>query len=270
MSGLIQKTDRSVATFATSFLSGSMISRTPFLRKYERYLRRSSDTLKRHERLHLTDRDQPSLKRKASTQLSRSPPASDVGHFATHDPKSQALDTSRVAADRVPFLESSDFDSTAKMSASTYIPLSEEVGGLSATEFNPITFDFNLAALNQFLTSGDLDAFTTTSSMSVQPESLATSPSALNTIPRPSDSIRSAWFTNMEEKDLQERTPTSRAAGAPQPGSPSSTNNEQGNVDADRIGAHEIDEAWRQKVSTKLIPSVFNVVGPLPSIEFLV
>lgn len=143
------------------------------------------------------------------------------------------------------------------------------ISPLSATEFNTLPFDFDIAALNQFLTSGDFNALMTqTQDISQANDSSATP--IPRQYPRPSDAIRAAWFTNMEEKDLEHEAAMLRQSAYSQGNGPlSASAKPQEFQDSDINGAGHIDEAWRQNVNSILVPQVFNL-GPLPSIEFLV
>jgi hypothetical protein len=236
----------------------------------------SSDTLKRHEKLHSADAaelEQQSLKRKASAQLSRSPPLSKLGLFHANDIKPQPIHVLKPSPEKLSFMGHSDWDSPTKVSASsTYDHLVDEMDGPFAPGgFTPVGFDVDLAALNQFLTSGDLDAFASATAAPIQPETLPIPPK--NTLPIPSDAIRAAWFTNMEEGDLLAGEPMSRASvvvDSPPASSNTPVRQSGDSNDSDRNPGDEIDKAWRTKVGSKLIPPVFNVVNPLPSIDFLV
>jgi hypothetical protein len=238
-----------------------------------------SDTLKRHERLHIRNGpdEQKTLKRKASVQSTRSPQLSHVGLFSSIEPRlssgyveAGSFDPPKTVPDEILFMRESELNPATKLQvSSTYsIPIAHpmEVSPAHGGDFTPPAFDFDLAALNEFLTSGDLDALTSAPALSTQTETVPTPP-PLTALPRPSDAIKLAWFTNMEEKDL-EKTSYSRLQQADS--STTTSTNATTDMDIENTGAGEIDEAWRQKVSTNLIPKVFNVVGPLPSIEFLV
>jgi hypothetical protein len=150
-----------------------------------------------------------------------------------------------------------------------YMNLAEgsAVSPLSAEPI-PISFDFDIGALNQFLTSGDFEALMNLP----QTDGLAPPTNqSQKPLPKPSDAIKQAWFTNMEEKDLEMEAAMLRSMTYNTTnGDPNATANRQ-DADSDNGGSKgTIDEAWRQKVTSNLVPQVFNILGPLPSIEFLV
>ena len=134
----------------------------------------------------------------------------------------------------------------------------------SRPEILPMSFDFDINALNQFLTSGDFDAFMQPPLITPGSEHFA--PVRPYPHPKAPDSIKPAWFTNMDEKDLERESriqasdPFSSVASALMESLPSDK----------ELGTRRIDESWREKVSNDMVPQVFNIVGPLPSIEFLV
>jgi hypothetical protein len=132
----------------------------------------------------------------------------------------------------------------------------------------PMPFDFDIGALNQFLTSGDFDALMNLP----QPDGLAPPATQLQRqLPRPSDAIKSAWFTNMEEKDLESEAAMLRSVTYNTINGYPNALAARSEPDSESNGSKgKIDEAWRQKVNSELVPRVFNVLGPLPSIEFLV
>jgi len=138
---------------------------------------------------------------------------------------------------------------------------------MTASEILPISFDFDINALNQFLTSGDLDTFMQPPLITPGSEHFA--PVRPYAYPKAPDSIKPAWFTNMDEKDLEKETalqrvdPFSSAASAMMESLPSDKDVEMSS------GSGTIDESWRERVTDIVIPQIFNIVGPLPSIEFL-
>ena len=127
-----------------------------------------------------------------------------------------------------------------------------------------MSFVFDINALNQFLSSGDLDTFM--QPPLITPGSEQFPPVRQYAYPKAPDTIKPAWFTNMDEKDLaresevQRSEPFTSAAGAIMESLPSETEMDSGTI----------DETWREKVSNDMVPQIFNIVGPLPSIEFLV
>jgi len=127
-----------------------------------------------------------------------------------------------------------------------------------------MSFDFDINALNQFLTSGDLDTFMQPPLITPGSEQFA--PVRPYAYPKAPDLIKPMWFTNMDEKDLARESEIQRmdtfssAASAMIESLPS-----EKDVEMDTI-----DETWREKVSNDMVPQIFNIVGPLPSIEFLV
>jgi len=140
---------------------------------------------------------------------------------------------------------------------------------LSATEFNTLPFDFDIAALNQFLTSGDFDALMSQTQDLSQANDLTATPTPRQ-YPRPSDAIKAAWFTNMEEKDLENEAAMLRQSPNNQGnGPPSASTKAREYQESENNGGGHIDEAWRQNVNSILVPQIFNL-GPLPSIDFLV
>jgi hypothetical protein len=153
--------------------------------------------------------------------------------------------------------------------SSTYLDLADgtSVSPLPAEQM-PMPFDFDIGALNQFLTSGDFDALMNLP----QPDGLA--PPATQSqkpLPRPSDAIKSAWFTNMEEKDLESEAAILRSVTYNTINGYPNALTSRSEPDSESNGSKgKIDEAWRQKVNSNLVPQVFNILGPLPSIEFLV
>jgi hypothetical protein len=134
---------------------------------------------------------------------------------------------------------------------------------LNATEFVPFAnFDFDIAALNQFLTSGDLDAIINQPMETPQSDATAP-PSSQRVYPKASDSIKPAWFTNMEERDLENEAAMLRTSYNSDDFTPDQS------ARSDHV-AETIDEVWRHNLNVKLVPQIFNIIGPLPSIEFLV
>src|SRR2546423_2145146 len=85
--------------------------------------------------------------------------------------------------------------------------------------------------------------------------------------PRPSNDIKAAWFTNMEEKDLENEATMMRST-LYKPGNSRATDKQE-YQNNDNHGSEHIDEAWRQNVNSSLVPQLMDL-GPLPSIEFLV
>jgi hypothetical protein len=138
-----------------------------------------------------------------------------------------------------------------------------DLSPLTGTEFQPFAaFDFDIGALNQFLTSGDLDAIV--NQPIETPQSDMFTPQFQRPYPKASDAIKSAWFTNMEERDLENEAAMLRSV---------TYNGETSAGDqSDKPGPEKehIDEAWRHNLNVNLVPQVFNIIGPLPSIEFLV
>jgi hypothetical protein len=147
------------------------------------------------------------------------------------------------------------------------LPDGTSVSPLSSEPIS-MPFDFDIGALNQFLTSGDFDALMNLP----QPDGLV--PPATQSqrpLPRPSDAIKSAWFTNMEEKDLESEAAMLRSVTYNTINGYPNSYTGRSEPDSESSGSKgKIDEAWRQKVNSELVPRVFNVIGPLPSIEFLV
>jgi len=140
---------------------------------------------------------------------------------------------------------------------------------LSATEFNTLPFDFDITALNQFLTSGDFDALITQSHDLPHTNDVSVTPTPRQ-YPGPSDAIKAAWFTNMEEKDLENEAANLRSSPYHQGnGDLHGSARRREYQDSDTNGGGHIDEAWRQNVNSILVPQIFNL-GPLPSIDFLV
>ena len=136
------------------------------------------------------------------------------------------------------------------------------------TEFMPMTFDFNINALNQFLASGDLDALIAQTSATPPLESPQQQVSKPHPYPRPSDNIQLVWFTNMEEQDLEKETKMLQSVTYNH--SNYDNNGHDGQSEKSETETGNIDEAWREKVGSNLVPRIFNIAGPLPSIDFLV
>ena len=145
---------------------------------------------------------------------------------------------------------------------------------MSASENLPMSFDFDINALNQFLTSGDLDTFMQPPLITPGSEHFA--PVRPYAYPNAPDSIKPAWFTNMDEKDIEKETamqrvdPFSSAASDMMDTLPSGKEVEMSSGAGTSSGGGTIDETWRERVGEIMIPQIFNIVGPLPSIEFLV
>lgn len=132
-----------------------------------------------------------------------------------------------------------------------------------------MSFDFDIQALNAFLTSGDFDVLLGTHSADpialppTQPLLLPAQPLHSKQFPLLSDAIQASWFTNLQEKDLEkEAAETGTALDTQFSRRPESQGeqNEAGNI----------DEAWRQKIKSNMIPKTFDILEPFPSIEFLV
>jgi hypothetical protein len=223
-----------------------------------------SDTLKRHERLLHEKDDGPPLKRKAINtmpsieRVSSCPPGEPSLDSATAPLPGNPVDqyiNSGPQADQVFAGNVLPFSDLPRLNTS-----GPGLTPLSGTDF-PMIFDIDINALNEFLTSGDFNALY----LSNQENALATPVSeVLTTFPRsfpqPSEAVKPAWFTNMEEKDLENEAVILRTSY------PESSQSVQSpKLDETR----NIDEAWRGNLSTSLAPKVFNP-GPLPSSEFLV
>jgi hypothetical protein len=128
----------------------------------------------------------------------------------------------------------------------------------------PFSFDFDISALNQFLTSGDVDALLGNDQVTPSPESIpAATTHSTTSFPHPMEAVKNAWFTNMQERDLAREETVIRTAAA------STDVSVNDGSDSEGQPGH-IDEAWRQKVRTNLVPRIYDMIGPLPSIEFLV
>jgi len=142
----------------------------------------------------------------------------------------------------------------------------------SGPETLPMSFDFDINALNQFLTSGDLDTFMQPPLIAPGSEHFA--PVRPYAYPKAPDSIKPSWFTNMDEKDIEKETamqrvdPFNSAASAMMESLPLEKDVEMSSGSG-ISGSGTIDETWRERVSDIMIPQIFNIVGPLPSIEFL-
>lgn len=133
------------------------------------------------------------------------------------------------------------------------------LGPLPITENMFMALEFDIQALNAFLNSGDFEAL-----LGPQPaEYTALSPAQpvpSKRYPLLSDAIRDAWFSNLQEKDLESE--------AAQTGAPLDLRRKKNNGGQDL--PRNIDEAWREKIKSDMVPKPFDIVGPLPSIEFLV
>ena len=137
----------------------------------------------------------------------------------------------------------------------------------ATTEIIPMSFDFDIQALNAFLTSGDFDALLGTHAADpIDAQALLppAQPPQSRQFPLLSDAIQTSWFTNLQEKDLEkEAVETSSALDTP----PSWRLRVS---DGNQHEGGNIDEAWREKIKSYMIPKTFNILGPFPSIEFLV
>lgn len=237
-----------------------------------------SDTLKRHERQHVREaaEGQQSLKRKASTQLSRCPPkhmsqfySSIEPRLAPVYPKHGMMNERAILPDDVSYLQGSPYDPASRISLSpTYVSIPREASPLHS-DFIPAAFDFNLDALNHFLKSGNVEALMGPTNVLANPEPHLSQGS----LPRPSDAIKSIWFTTMGEMDLATADLVSSRQMSQTSYSPNIHGEGADMMDIDNAEndvSNRIDELWRQKVRTKLFPKAFDAVGPLPSIEFLV
>lgn len=230
--------------------------------------------MKRHERLHIRDRS-PSLKRKASGPLSESPPSLQVGLYATQPhmmhmySKSQGLDAKGPISSAPSGLPGPCLDTSVGLSHSpSFLNVQDPaITPLSVNEFNTLPFDFDIAALNQFLTSGDFDALISQTQQDLPQASDVSTTPAPRLYPRPSNAIKAAWFTNMEEKDLENEATMMRSTLYKQENHRATVRPDYPNND--NHGSEHIDEAWRQKANSSLVPQVMDL-GPLPSIEFLV
>jgi hypothetical protein len=184
--------------------------------------------------------------------------------------KADDLDAKNVLRG-APGLADSSMDNAAGLSQSpSFLDVQDPViSPLSATEFNTLPFDFDLTALNQFLTSGDFDALIQTQPAS-QPNDVPVPPTP-RPHPGPSDAIKAAWFTNMDEEDLENEAATLRTSpfGQGNANPQAAAKGREWQDPSDNTAGGHIDEAWRQNVNSILVPQVFNL-GPLPSIDFLV
>ena len=222
-----------------------------------------SDTLKRHERLHERGSSSPS-KRKATE--SHTNDIMGLGYPTTAqssmllNPKTESVEGT---GNNDPFFNP---DLPFPVSPAFLSHPDTSLSPLSAPEIIPMSFDFDLNALNQFLTSGNLDVLMDQidQPFTAPPfsENLTSQTSQIlrtYSTPRLSDAINAAWFTNMEEQDLE--TESAMLRSLTYGGDMVETlDQETGNI----------DEAWREKVNSNLVPQVFSIAGPLPSIEFLV
>ena len=138
-----------------------------------------------------------------------------------------------------------------------------DLSPLTNVEFTPFALDFDISALNQFLTSGDLNTFV--NHHSETPQSDVFVPQMQRPYPKASDAIKPAWFTNMEERDLENEAAMLRSVTYSN-GDDAMNSGQSGQSDHEI----ELDEAWRHNLNVNLVPQVFNIIGPLPSIEFLV
>jgi hypothetical protein len=233
-----------------------------------------SDTLKRHERLHDRDGMPPLKKRSAGDLESDSPPRVPVGSYDTSSiPLNQRTESrsERMTPTMHQIPSESTFESSLPFPdvSPSYLTSHEtDLSPVAAGVFTPMSFDFNINALNQFLTSGDFDAL-------MNHQQFGHSSEVSSTLmhlpyPRPSEAIEAAWFTNMEEKDLENETTMLRSVTYYNNNSNSVPTPPFIHSEKNEIETGNIDEAWRQKVNTKLVPEVFNIVAPLPSSEFLV
>lgn len=174
-----------------------------------------------------------------------------VGHAATHESHNDNHNNIQ-------------FNNTLATSPSFLSEQEPTLSPLSRSDTVPMSFVFDINALNQFLTSGDLDTFMQPPLITPGSEQFA--PVRQYAYPKAPDTIKPAWFTNMDEKDLaresemQRSEPFTSAAGAIMESLPSEMEMDSGTI----------DETWREKVSNDMVPQIFNIVGPLPSIEFLV
>jgi hypothetical protein len=132
-----------------------------------------------------------------------------------------------------------------------------------------MSFDFDIQALNAFLTSGDFDALLGTHSADpialppTQPLLLPAQPLHSKQFPLLSDSIQASWFTNLREKDLEKE--------AAETGTALDTHfSRRHESQGEQNEAGNIDEAWREKIKSNMIPKTFDILEPFPSIEFLV
>lgn len=183
-------------------------------------------------------------------------------------PKSEGLGAKGTINSAPPGLPGACLDTSVGLSHSpTFLNVQDTViSPLSVNEFNTLPFDFDIAALNQFLTSGDFDALMTQTQDLPQTNDVPAMPAPRH-YPRPSNAIKAAWFTNMEEKDLENEATMMRST-LYKPGN-HRANEKQEYQNNDNHGSEHIDEAWRQNVNSSLVPQLMDL-GPLPSIEFLV
>jgi hypothetical protein len=237
-----------------------------------------SDTLKRHERLH--DRvEGPSFRRARSNGRTPPPQSTDEAE----KPASTAMDTSpQQPRPFIPFTATPSSSNTTapdsgfpghQLAFSTSPTFRHQPDPLlepfSVTENMPMSFDFDIQALNAFLTSGDFDALLGTHAADpiapppTQPLLLPAQPLHSKQFPLLSDAIQASWFTNLQEKDLEKEaveTDTALDMHTSRPHDSNAKQNEGGNI----------DEAWREKIKSNMIPKTFDILGPFPSIEFLV
>jgi hypothetical protein len=228
-----------------------------------------SDTLKRHERLHEKD-GSPPLKRQAIINTPSSLHSVErVPLYPSRDPSmdSSMMSLPHKSIDRSIHSSGNQPYTTNILPFQTSPPFlntpGPDLSPLSGSDF-PMIFDFDIDALNQFLTSGDLNALLAQETNLATPISEVLLPNfpRASRFPRPSEAIKPAWFTNMEEKDLENEAELMRTHITYESDTPQcpKLDPETGNI----------DEAWRGNLSTSLVPKVFNITGPLPSSEFLV
>jgi hypothetical protein len=209
------------------------------------------------------------MKRKSLSGLTSDSPPGTVGHDGTSREPLMSL-PHRILETELGKHSHNSISSDSRLTTSLPYPASPtqfdprpDFSPLNSTEFAPFAnFDFDIAALNQFLTSGDLDAII--NQPMETPQSDATAPPSLRRpYPKASDAIKPAWFNNMEERDLENEAAMLRTT----------YNSDDLIPDQSEKSDHEaekIDEVWRHNLNVNLVPQVFNIIGPLPSIDFLV
>jgi hypothetical protein len=238
-----------------------------------------SDTLKRHERLH--DRVEGPSFRRARSNARQSPPPESTDE--AENPASTAMGTSpqqprpfvTFAATPSPSnttVPDSGFPGNQlAFSTSPTFPHQPDplLDPFAVTENIPMSFGFDIQALNAFLTSGDFDALLGTHAADpialppTQPLLLPERPLHSKQFPLLSDAIQASWFTNLQERDLEKEaveTGTALDMYSSRQHESHGKQNEAGNI----------DEAWREKIKSNMIPKTFDILGPFPSIEFLV